>query len=52
MAVQSSIPLANHYANVHDRRNACRDLHNAILHGDHHHDVGGDASEKHEQHRP
>ena len=50
--MQSSIPLADHYAGVRDRRIACRDLHNAVLRGDHHHDMGGDLSEKHEQRRP
>ena len=50
--MQPLIPLADHYDGVHDRRSACRDLHNVILHGDHHHDVGGDPSEKHEKHHP
>ena len=52
MAVQPLIPLVDHYDGIHDRRNAYRNLHNAVLHGDHHHDMGGDLSEKHEQHRP
>jgi len=52
MVVQPSIPLTDHYDGVRDRRSAYRDLYNAILHGDHHHDVGGDPSGKHEQRRP
>ena len=52
MAMQSSIPLTDHYASVHERRNAYHDLHNVVLHGDHHHDMGGDVSRKHEQHHP
>ena len=52
MAVQPLIPLADHYDGVRDHRSTYRDLHNVILHGKHHHDVGGDVSGKHEQRRP
>jgi len=52
MAMQCLILLADHYAGVHDHRNAYRDLHNVVLRGDHHHDMGGDATLKHEQRRP
>ena len=50
--MQPLIPLADHYVGIRDRRNACRDLRNAVLRGDHHHDVGGDPSGKHEQRHP
>ena len=49
MAVQPLIPLADHYDGVRDRRSAYRNLHNVVLCGDHHHDVGGNPSGKHEQ---
>ena len=48
VAMQPLIPLANHYDNVRDHRSAYRNLHNIVLHGDHHHDMGGDLSGKHE----
>ena len=51
MAVRPLIPLADHYDGVCDHRSAYRNLHNVVLHGDHH-DVGGDPSRKHEQHHP
>ena len=51
MAMQPLIPLADHYDGIRDHRSAYHYLHNAVLCGDHHHDVGGDASGKHEQHR-
>ena len=52
VAVQPMIPLADHYDGVRDCRGACRDLHNAVLCGNHHHDVGGDPRGKNEQHCP
>ena len=52
MDVQPSIPLTDHYDDIRDRRSACRDLYNVILRGNHHHDVGGDPSGKHEQRHP
>ena len=50
--MQPLIPLADHYDGIHDRRSACRDLHNIIIRGDHHHDMGGDPSGKHKQRGP
>jgi len=50
--MQPSIPLTDHYDGVRDHRRAYRDLYNAILCGDHHHDVGGDPSGKHKQRHP
>ena len=52
MAMQPLIPLADHYDGIRDHRSAYRDLRNAVLRDDHHHDVGGDLSGKHKQRRP
>ena len=52
MVVQPLIPLADHYDGVRNRRSAYHNLHNAILRGDHRHDVGSDLGGKHEQRLP
>ena len=45
-------PPSDHYDSIRDRRSAYRNLHNVVLCGDHHHNMGGDPSEKHEQRCP